>query len=107
MKGFNDDEPEDYVGKNASDLPIQPHLLEGMVRAARQPCETSWEGAGWLRAAPLTAPPLLVGSKNPAPEQQYKPSSSSLRVTGHACTHAADLLAGQVPILRGPDLTMK
>jgi len=48
VKTFKSDETEDQMGKNASDLCVQPHLLEDIVQVMMQPGELNWEGADWV-----------------------------------------------------------
>lgn len=48
MKASTSDETEDQMGKNASDLSAQPHLLEDVVQVMMQPGELNWEGADWV-----------------------------------------------------------
>lgn len=48
VKALNSDEKEDQGVKKASDVSVQPRLLEGTVQVMLQMGELSWEGADWV-----------------------------------------------------------
>lgn len=111
MKAFNSNETEDQMGKNASDLRVQPHLLEDVVQMMMQPGELNWAGTDCVlcRASHISCTPGGVWRDQPL-NRKAKPTvpfSESLSMSAPSllmCSPGKYILSGG---LGCPDFIMK